>query len=351
MISLYLLITGIFYPAHFREDKFSSPGNSDMTSSHFRLLTASALYILSTLNHAHAAEAFTALAKENKAVGVQVKIQNFSVTDAQQIKASGFGFVRFGIWTNSLGSQAYRDQVNQAFATAKSANLPVLMTVRSTKTLTSTEKNGGDLATAGKTFANSVIALEKEFSTQLVAIEIWNEPDLPKYWPTQNFEATFVPFMSAACHSLENREHSTPLIGFGFARAPTEDSKASVALNKIINDYPQCLSAVSYHPYGMSGAEISRAQAFILENFHVPGVITEWGVPSLSSIGGTAGQASRISTFITDIKKLNIPLTSLYEWKNSDTGSNDREKSFGLTTSDGKSKPAEAAVKTLLNSQ
>lgn len=323
-----------------------------MSPTCFRCMTASTLLILGAFNHANASLDFPALAEDNKTIGVQVKIQNFSATDARQIRDSGFGFVRFGVWTNSLHSPAYQNQINEAFAAAKSANLPVLMTVRSTKALTGNTKNSGDeLASAGAAFANSVIELENTFSSQLVAIEIWNEPDLPKYWPTEDFEVTFAPFMSAVCNGLQKRDPSTPLIGFGFARAPTTGSKTTVALTKIITEYPKCLSAVSYHPYGMSGAEISSAQAFILNNFHVPGVITEWGVPSLSSIGGTTGQATRVAKFITDVKQLNIPLTSLYEWKNSDSGSSDREKSFGLMSSDGKSKPAEAAVKILLKAQ
>lgn len=325
---------------------------SDMTLTCFRCITVSTLLIFGAFNNANASQAFPALAEGNKTIGVQVKIQNFSATDARQIKGSGFGFVRFGVWTNSLNSPAYQNQINEAFAAAKSANLPVLMTVRSTKALTGKSKSGDDeLANAGAAFANSVIGLENTYSTQLVAIEIWNEPDLPKYWPTQDFEVTFVPFMSAVCNGLQKRDHSTPLIGFGFARAPTTASKSTVALTKIITEHPKCLSAVSYHPYGMSDTEISNAQAFILNNFHIPGVITEWGVPSLSSIGGTTGQATRITKFITDVKQLNIPLTSLYEWKNSDSGSNDRERSFGLKSSDGNSKPAEAAVKTLLKAQ
>ncbi|MGL6246363.1 glycosyl hydrolase family 5 [Pseudomonas sp.] len=315
----------------------------------FRLFATSTLLILGTFSPVYASQTFSALAQDNKTIGVQVKIQNFSASDARQIKASGFGFVRFGVWTNSLENPSYQRQINAAFAAAKSASLPVLMTVRSTKALThKTQSSGSDLAAAGDSFANAVIGLETTFGSQLVAIEIWNEPDLPKYWPTQEFEVTFVPFMSAVCNALQKRDLSTPLIGFGFAKAPTKDSRASVALTEIIRNYPQCLSAISYHPYGMSGTEISNTQAFILDNFHVPGVITEWGVPSLSSIGGTAGQASRITRFISDVKKLNIPLTSLYEWKNSDSGSNDRERSFGILSSDGKSKPAEAAIKMLL---
>jgi hypothetical protein len=316
----------------------------------FRLLTASTILIYGTLSHAYATESFPAL-KEDKTIGVQVKIQNFTPADAQQIKAAGFGFVRFGVWTNSLGSATYQTRIHEAFATARSADLPVLMTVRSTVSLTSTTTGSPDLASAGDSFAHSIVDLENAYHSQLVAIEIWNEPDLPTYWPTGDFELTFAPFMGAVCDSLKKREHSTPMIGFGFAKAPTTGSKATAALTRIVEDHPQCLNAVSYHPYGMSSAEVSRSQAFIMDTFKLPGVISEWGVPSLSSIGGTAGQASRITSFIADIKKLNTPLTSIYEWKNSDSGSNDREKSFGLVTSDGNPKPAATAVQAVLTPQ
>lgn len=321
-----------------------------MTLTRFRLMTTSMLFLCAA-SPAYAGQPFAALAQDDKTVGVQVKIQSFTAKDAQQIKASGFGFVRLGVWTNSLGTPSYQQQISEAFAAAKTAELPVLMTVRSTKPLTSTTNSSdSDLAAAGEAFARSVISLDNAYRSQLVAIEIWNEPDLPKYWPTQDFEVTFAPFMNAVCRGLQKRDTSTPLIGFGFAKAPTQDSKATVALNKIINDHPKCLSAISYHPYGMSSAQISNAQAFILDNFHLPGVISEWGVPSLSSIGGTTGQASRITQFISDTRKLNIPLTSIYEWKNSDSGGNDRERSFGILSSDGTSKPAATAVKSLLKS-
>jgi len=99
----------------------------------------------------------------------------------------------------------------------------------------------------------------------------------------------------------------------------------------------------------MTATQISNAQTFIQQNFRLPGVISEWGVSALASNGGPEGQASKISAFTADVKKLNIPLTSIYEWKNSESGSNDREKNFGLLTSDGQPKPAQTAVSTHLN--
>ncbi|MFO2466274.1 glycosyl hydrolase family 5 [Pseudomonas sp. 15FMM2] len=319
-----------------------------MNSSPFKRLAVSTLLMLTAASQAHASELFPALAA-SKTIGVQVKIQNFTATDARQIKETGFGFVRFGVWTNNLGGSGYQKQISDAFAAAKSAQLPVLMTVRSTKALTTISGNTGELTAAGEQFADSVFALEQSYSPQLVAIEIWNEPDLEKYWPTRDFDKTFVPFMSAVCQSLEQKALTTPLIGFGFAKAPSAGSAATTALHKLVSDYPKCLSAIAYHPYGMSAAQIENAQAFIQRNFHLPGVISEWGVPSLSSNGGIQAQASKIGAFITDVKKLNIPLTSLYEWKNSDSGGNDRERNFGLLTSEGQSKPAGTAARALID--
>jgi hypothetical protein len=321
-----------------------------MKAVRFKRLSASALLMLGAASQVYASDLFPVLAA-NKTIGVQVKIQTFSPADAEQIKAAGFGFVRFGVWTNSLGGPAYQKQISDAFAAARSADLPVLMTVRSTKALASAPDNTHELVAAGESFASSVKGLEKSYGAQLVAIEIWNEPDLAKYWPTRKLDTTFVPFMSALCKSLQDQPPSTPLIGFGFARPPSAGTTSALALKKIVGEYPRCLSAISYHPYGMSGEQISKAQAFIQQNYHLPGVISEWGVPSLSSNGGIEAQASKISTFIADVKKLDIPLTSIYEWKNSETGSNDRERNFGFLTSDGQAKPAKMAVSTQLKTQ
>jgi polysaccharide biosynthesis protein PslG len=320
-----------------------------MKSAHLKGLGALSLIALSASTQTHASELFPNL--PSRTIGVQVKIQKFSAADASQIKAAGFGFVRFGVWSDSLSAATYQKQVSDAFAAARSAGLPVLLTVRALKPLMSASGNISELTTAGESFANTVTRLETSYSTQLVAIEIWNEPDLETYWPTRNFDTTFVPFMNAMCKSLQNQPQSTPRVGFGFARPPTAGSASTVTLNRIVSEHPNCLNAISYHPYGMTSTQISNAQSFIQQNFHLPGVISEWGVSALASNGGVDGQASKIGAFIADVKRLNIPLTSLYEWKNSESGSNEREKNFGLLTSDGQPKPARMTVETQLNAE
>ena len=310
-------------------------------------LAALALMALGAASQVHASELFPNLPA--KTIGVQVKIQSFTAADAAQIKAAGFSFVRFGVWSDSLTAKTYQKQVSDAFAAAASAGLPVLLTVRAIKALPATSPE--ELNAAGGKFANTVTGLEKSWSSQLVAIEIWNEPDLETYWPTRNFDTTFVPFMAGMCKAFEAQPQTTPRVGFGFARPPSAGSASTVAMKSIVSDYPKCLNAVSYHPYGMTATQISNAQTFIQQNFNLPGVISEWGVSALASNGGPEGQATKINAFITDVKRLNIPLTSIYEGRNSDSGSNDREKNFGFLTSDGQPKPARLSVEGLLNAE
>jgi len=310
-------------------------------------LAALALMLLGATSQVHASELFPNLPA--KTIGVQVKIQSFTAADAAQIKAAGFSFVRFGVWSDSLTAKTYQKQVSDAFAAAASAGLPVLLTVRAIKALPATSPE--ELNAAGGKFANTVTGLEKSWSSQLVAIEIWNEPDLETYWPTRNFDTTFVPFMAGMCKAFEAQPQTTPRVGFGFARPPSASSASTVALKSIVSEYPKCLNAVSYHPYGMTATQISNAQTFIQQSFNLPGVISEWGVSALASNGGPEGQATKINAFITDVKRLNIPLTSIYEWRNSDSGSNDREKNFGFLTSDGQPKPARLSVEGVLNAE
>lgn len=318
-----------------------------MKTAQRNTLAALTLMALGATSQVHASELFPNLPA--KTIGVQVKIQSFTAADAAQIKAAGFSFVRFGVWSDSLTAKTYQKQVSDAFAAAAFAGLPVLLTVRAIKALPATSPE--ELNAAGAKFANTVTGLEKTWSSQLVAIEIWNEPDLETYWPTRNFDTTFVPFMAGMCKAFEGQPQTTPRVGFGFARPPSAGSASTVAMKSIVSEYPKCLNAVSYHPYGMTATQISNAQTFIQQNFNLPGVISEWGVSALASNGGPEGQATKINAFITDVKRLNIPLTSIYEWRNSDSGSNDREKNFGFLTSDGQPKPARLSVEGLLNAE
>jgi hypothetical protein len=284
-------------------------------------------------------------------VGVQVKLETFTRDDAQAIRAAGFSFVRLGIWTNALHDAAYRERIRAAFDAARSASLPVVATLRTTQPLaTGTYGAARDeaLALAGRALADAVADVEREFAAQLVAIELWNEPDLGKYWPTGDVLPTFAPYMRAACAALRAQPRSVPLYGFGFASAPLAGTLPDALLTSVLDGHTGCLDAVSYHAYGMTPVAIREAARDIEQRHRLPAVITEWGVPSAGLLRDPADQARRMRDFAAARADLSTPLVSIYEWKDTRSGDNARERSYGLVDASGRPKPALGAWRDAL---
>ncbi|WP_341317175.1 glycosyl hydrolase [Paraburkholderia sp. IMGN_8] len=287
-------------------------------------------------------------------VGVQVKIEHFGPDDAARIRRTGFKFVRFGVWTDRLPDAAYQKRVAEAFSVARIAGLPVLLTVRSTTPVISAQTapaaRSKALAQAGTAFGRTVAALRHSYASQLLAIEIWNEPDLPKYWPTGDALATFSPYIRAACSQLQGTTARVPTFGFGFSRAPLSGSLPDALLQQVVSTAPGCIGAVSYHAYGMSADAIHNTMRSTRARYAMPAVVTEWGVPSIATTDGNEGQASRVRAFLNTLRSTGTPLVSIYEWKDTSSGSNNRERNFGLLTSEGEDKPSLGATSKALRS-
>jgi hypothetical protein len=288
-------------------------------------------------------------------LGVQVKIETFTADHARAISQSGFAFVRLGVWTNSLNDPQYLKQVAAAFAAADSAQLPVLVTLRSTTPLipasTSDDSRDAALVAAAKSFATAVERIEQSYFGQILAIELWNEPDLDKYWPTGNVSETFGPFMREVCSQLGAQPKRLPIYGFGFSRAPSPGTLPDALLQDVTRDQPTCLDAVSYHAYGMTPDQMLAAEGDVRARYGVPAVVTEWGTPSFGTLGGALVQARAIGNFLAGLDSTQTPLASLYEWEDSANGANVRERSYGLVDASGQPKPALAAVQAALQPQ
>ncbi|RQQ47552.1 hypothetical protein DF021_33490 [Burkholderia stagnalis] len=273
-------------------------------------------------------------------VGVQVDIGKFDVLDATRIRETGFEFVRLGVWTDSLRSSAYRQQVEVAFAHAKAANLGVLMTVRALHAFETLPVDpilrAAVLLDLGTKFGREVAVLTQTHASQLLAVEIWNEPDLAKYWPLIDVEATLPVFVGAACAQMLNSQ--VPVLGLGFSRPPSKGSMPDKLLAQIMRRAPGCLGGVSYHAYGMTGEQIAAVSADVRERYGLPVAITEWGIPSIPATGGNGGQAAKVGTFLAAVRGTGVPLVSIYEWKDSPTGFDQAQRNYGLVTVNGTAK-------------
>ncbi|MBB5409188.1 hypothetical protein HDG34_003129 [Paraburkholderia sp. HC6.4b] len=287
-------------------------------------------------------------------VGAQVKIQRFTATAATSIRAAGFSFVRLGVWVNAMRSSEYQKRVASAFATAQAAGLPVLLTVRSTVPLAQTSSDQAvheaQLHDAAEQLVRVVSKLVGTYGENMLGIELWNEPDLPVYWPTGRVDTTFPIYMIAVCAGLKAIYASVPVIGFGFATAPATGTQSDKLLQSIHSSSANCIDAVSYHAYGMSAQQIQEASRYIRVQYGLPALITEWGVSS-GSKDGVDGQAAKIRSFLMKRDLMKTPLISIYEWQDTANGKNLRERNFGLVDASGAQKPALDAAVTALHSR
>ncbi|HEY4351903.1 MAG TPA: hypothetical protein VGN31_11785 [Paraburkholderia sp.] len=284
-------------------------------------------------------------------VGVQVKLETFTLDDARAIRTVGFSFVRLGIWTNALHDKAYQARMRAAFDVAGNAGLPVVVTFRSTRPLSADAQQrrpDTSLDASARDFAAAVLDVAHEFRAQILAIELWNEPDLGKYWPTGDVATTFGPFMRTVCSYLAAQPHEVPVYGFGLSRAPAPGTLADSLLQATVGREPGCIDAISYHAYGMSPEAIEDASRNIRERYGMPAVITEWGVPSKGTLGGQNAQTRRVRDFLAALSGMRTPLVSIYEWKDTQTGTNLRERNYGLVVTAEQPKPALQAVRDAL---
>ena len=284
-------------------------------------------------------------------VGIQVKIERFTPAMATQISETGFRFVRFGVWVNAMRDAAYRKRVENAFAAARQAGLPVLLTVRSTAPLAQADVDAStrnaQLRAAAAALVSVVSRAEDIAGENLLAIELWNEPDLSKYWPTGDVDTTFPLYMREVCADLRHVQTSAAIVGFGFASAPTPGSDSDRLLLSIQLSNPGCIDAVSYHAYGMDALKIQNTSRYVKTRYRLPTLITEWGV-STAARGGEIGQAAGIANFLSKLSSLLTPLVSIYEWQDTMNANNARERGFGLLTATGAPKPAyDTALKAL----
>jgi hypothetical protein len=98
----------------------------------------------------------------------------------------------------------------------------------------------------------------------------------------------------------------------------------------------------------MSESQIKAASRYIQSQYGLPALITEWGVSS-GSKRGINGQAADIQSFLAQRNALKTPLVSIYEWQDTASGKNARERNFGLIDASGTTKPALQAASAALS--
>jgi polysaccharide biosynthesis protein PslG len=203
-------------------------------------------------------------------------------------------------------------------------------------------------------------------------LEIWNEPNLAKYWEPKVNPAFYVRMLADSYKAIKSVNPSAVVIAGGLAPLPsTRTSLSMIAfLNAIYKDGAKpYLNAVAVHPYSYPAlpstyeswsawsqmSQTSPSIRSVMARYKDSGRkvwITEFGAVSNGpgGGGGANGESEELSQAITIARSTPwIGAIYIYTWQDAGADKNNRNDWFGLVTNKGVPKSAYYAVKAAIS--
>lgn len=229
---------------------------------------------------------------------------------------------------------------------------------------------GNPLYTGGKSvrsteaqaaFARWSVAAAKHFAGRGILWEVFNEPNVPLFWPPDPNVDEYVALATEVSHAFHREVPNEKLIGPATSKIdlPFLESvfKASVSSNWV---------GVSVHPYRQADPESAAVEYArlreLIGRYHspkseqpLPIISGEWGYSSVWRGVTEEKQAALLAReFLTNIAN-GIPLSIWYDWRDDGTDPMESEHHFGLVRNQYQpgraqvyeTKPAYLAAKTL----
>ena len=178
------------------------------------------------------------------------------------------------------------------------------------------------------------------------AWEIWNEPNVPRYWVGAPDASCYVALARDAAAAIRREDPSAWILGpaLGGETFDRDYLEATFRLGLL-----GIVDAVSIHPYSAPHpeaavpiyADVRRMMKLHGAPRRMPLVVSEWGYPSREP--ETAAQADYIVRALTVNRSNGIPLTIWYCWQEPVLPWN----SFGLLDVHGRAKAAYQALQSL----
>ncbi|HBM91448.1 MAG TPA: hypothetical protein DD400_06215 [Rhodospirillaceae bacterium] len=305
--------------------------------------------------------------------GVQIKGWIAAKEDLERIHAAGFGFVRFAIgWTEIEKELGHYDwqQTDALVARVRRAGLKMVVPL-----LGGHPSYGGfvpappnnvdhDLVRVRAPMTPEAIQAYARFTAQVVlrygskdiVWEIWNEPDLARFWPPKADVQHFSVLAEAACKTMRSVVPDAFIVGPSLGRIPDpQDDVGSAFFESFLSSGASaCMDAITVHPYRHGDEEPEAVfkdyrrlfPLMIKHRVSKPLLNTEWGYTG-TQVSEEKRADYALRTRLIDVM-WGVPLSIWYEWKDSRPDPEDDEGHFGLVYADGKAKPAFKWIERLL---
>jgi len=210
-------------------------------------------------------------------------------------------------------------------------------------------------------FAAFAVAAVERYGTKDIIWEIWNEPDMLAFWPPKPDADVFSALATRTCHAIRNVAPHAVIVGPAIARLPDLGDFFHEHFFRVFMQSPVigCLDAISVHPYrhkdqppeSVIADYSSKVRPFIASytpkgQKPLPIIDGEWGYTS-SDVTPEQQAAYMLRIHLANLLA-GVPLTILYEWKDSANMSDEREMHYGLLDSDGQNKGAAEVIGAIL---
>ncbi|HAX91671.1 MAG TPA: hypothetical protein DCY07_05630, partial [Rhodospirillaceae bacterium] len=209
---------------------------------------------------------------------------------------------------------------------------------------------------AVQAYARFAAAMALRYRGEDIVWEIWNEPDLARFWPPKADASAYIALAEAACRAIRQVVPEAAIVGPALGRVPDARDGVTPAYfeSVLASGAMKCFDAVSVHPYrhgdeapeGVFGDYETLFLLLAKHKVYKPLLNTEWGYTT-TQVTPEQQAAYALRTRLIDML-WGVPLSIWYEWRDSRQDKDDPEGHFGLVTLDGADKPALEPIEALL---
>nr|WP_263324281.1 glycoside hydrolase family 5 protein [Neobacillus sp. Marseille-Q6967] len=189
--------------------------------------------------------------------------------------------------------------------------------------------------------------------------EIWNEPNLPRYWETRpNFDE-YSSLVKRVSKEIKEKDPSGIVVAPALSGMNTDSLKwLEEIIKRGILDY---IDAISVHPYRGSNPETVandyQSLRVLINKYskkEIPIISGEWGYSTAKGWFGESLSEHQQAEYLVRMFMVNtlydIPISIWYDWKNDGTEPNNGEHNFGIRQNNVKiPKDAYLAMNNLTN--
>lgn len=289
-------------------------------------------------------------------LGVNIHFTGAPARDLDLIAGAGLGWVRMDfVWSRVERERGRYDfrPYDELVEGLSSRGLRALFILDYSNRLYEMERSVRTKA-GREAFARFAGAAAARYSGRGIRWEIWNEPNLEKFWHPQPAAADYLRLVKATASAVRAADPEARIAApatSGFPWGFLEELFAGGLLDVI--------DEVSVHPYRAQPPETvaqdyrrlrELVKRHVADGGRTPAIISgEWGYSNWHwgrAISTERQGAYLARQFLTNLAA-GIPLSIWYDWANDGTDPKNPEHNFGTVTHDRKPKPAYVAARTL----